>query len=159
MPEAEMIRRVAGRMNGSERIIACVNCRAVHERLPGRRPSVITLGPRHFQKANARKSRDERSDARCMVSMAVRHEDLRKSCARERLLHCFEVPRLSGAGVDERRHMPANQPRPVAIARVGPWIEGVNRNRLQQPDCVNRITMLSITLALLGEIRTTRRSR
>ena len=154
-----MIRRVAGRVDGSERIIASRNPRAVHERLPLRRPPSITLGPRHFQKANTRKSSDEPSYARRMVGMAVRHENLRQSCALERLLHCLEMPRLSGAGVNERCHTPANQPRPVAIARVGPWIERVNRNRVQQPDCVNRITMLSITLTLRGEIRTTPRSR
>ena len=94
-----------------------------------------------------------------MIGVAVRHEDLRQRCALERLLHGLEVPRLSSAGVDERRHTTPDQPRPIAVAGVGTRIERVNRNRLQQPDCVNRFTMLSITLMLLGEIRMTPRLR
>jgi len=94
-----------------------------------------------------------------MIGVAVGHDDLRQRCALERLLHGFEMPRLSGAGVDERCHTTADQPRPIAVAGIGTRIEGVNRNRFQQPDCVNRFTMLSITLTLLEEIRTTPRSR
>ena len=94
-----------------------------------------------------------------MIGVAVGHDDLRQRCALERLLHSFEVPRLSGAGVDEGRHTTADQPRPIAVAGVGTRIAGVNRNRFQQPDCVNRFPMLSITLTRLEEIRTTPRSR
>jgi hypothetical protein len=52
-----------------------------------------------------------------------------------------------------------DQPRPIAVAGIGPWIERVNRNRLQQSDCLNRVTLLSITLPRPGEIRRTPRSR
>ena len=92
-----------------------------------------------------------------MIGVAVGHDDLRQRCALERLLHGLEMPWLSSARVDERRHTTPDQPRPIAVAGVRTRIERVNRNRLQQLDCVNRCTMLSITLTLLGEIRTTPR--
>ena len=67
-----------------------------------------------------------------MVRVAVRHDDLRQRRTIERPLYRLEMPRLSSAGIDERRHTPTDQPRPIAVARVGTRIEGVNRNRLQK---------------------------
>ena len=67
-----------------------------------------------------------------MVRVAVRHDDLRQRRAIERPLYRLEMPRLSSAGIDERRHTPTDQPRPIAVARVGTRIERVNRNRLQK---------------------------
>ena len=62
--------------------------------------------------------------------MRVRHQYLRQSCAGERLFNAIEMPGVSGAGVDERRHASRQEPRPVAVAGHRAGIEGVHGDRV-----------------------------
>ena len=55
-----------------------------------------------------------------MIDMSVRHQHLREVCTGKRVLDGIEVPGIAYARVDERRHAPGNQPRPVAGAVIGP---------------------------------------
>ena len=103
-----MIRCVARRVDRSERVVTGRYDTAVTEWLPRRGPPAVAFRPRHLQKANAGKSCRDRCHACRMVRVAVRHDDLRQRRAIERPLYRLEMPRLSSAGIDERRHTPTD---------------------------------------------------
>ena len=62
-----------------------------------------------------------------MIGVSVGNDDLREILAFQRDGKGIEMTRISNAGINERRHSSANQPRPVALTRHLSGIEGVNR--------------------------------
>ena len=107
VPEREMIRRMPGRVQRDQRLVAASNAVAVGERhATPRRYCASSSGHGYLQKARVRMRCRERRRARCVIRMAVRDEHVRQARAAARRARARCASRCRGvadAGIDERR--------------------------------------------------------
>jgi hypothetical protein len=122
-----MVGSVTGCMYGRNRRIACNNRVAVGNGRPRDTPPAVTLRPRHLEKLRAWHPLRNRGSARHVIGVSVGDDDLHELVALQRGGKGVKMARISNAGINERRHSPANQPRPVTFTRHLSGIEGVHR--------------------------------
>jgi hypothetical protein len=129
---------VSGRVHGNELRVARGDGIPVANRRPLDRPFGVALGPGTLQKASDAESLVQRRRTRGVVDMRVRDQHLMERRSGERVVDAIEVSSFTGPGVDQRRDPAWKEPRPVAVAVIGPGLKANTGTAFKRTPSVER---------------------
>ena len=127
LEEAQVVWRVAGRVNGPERRVAGRDLAGLRYRSPPDRIASVAVRPGFLEELGVGPPLGDRPAASCVIGVSVRHEHSRERDGAERLSERVQMTRVAGCRIDQRRVLPGNEIRIVSSSRIRAWVETGNQ--------------------------------